>query len=107
MKALALFAVTLAVFAQDPGAPRLPLEQVPLMAEGTVLGTVSSVAADRGGLIYILQRGDKADPVIVVNREGKVVRSWGKGMFTVPHGIRIDPAGNIWTVDAGSSQVLK
>lgn len=106
MKLLGLFAVTLA-FAQDPAAPRLALEAVPLMAEGTALGTVSSVATDRNGLIYVLQRGDKADPVIVVNREGKVVRSWGKGMFTVPHGIRIDAAGNIWTVDAGSSMILR
>ena len=71
------------------------------------LGTVSSVAADRNGVIYVLQRGDKADPVIAVDREGRVLRSWGKGMFTVPHSIRIDPAGNIWTVDAGSSVVFK
>jgi hypothetical protein len=28
-------------------------------------------------------------------------------MFTVPHGIRIDPDGNIWTVDAGSSVLVK
>jgi sugar lactone lactonase YvrE len=28
-------------------------------------------------------------------------------MFTVPHSIRIDPDGNVWTVDAGSSVLLK
>lgn len=71
------------------------------------MGTVSSVAAGRDGVIYILQRGDKADPVIAVNREGRVLRSWGRGMFTVPHGIRVDADGNIWTVDAGSSMVMK
>ena len=91
-------------------APRLGLESVPLSA-GTAnaasLGIVSSVAADRNGVIYALQRGDKADPVIAVNREGQVHRSWGKGMFTVPHSVRIDPAGNVWTVDAGSSMILK
>src|SRR5712692_1511618 len=91
-------------------APRLPVEQVPLaarMSNASTLGTVSSVAADRDGNIYILQRGDKADPVIVVNREGRVLRSWGQGMYTVPHSIRVDPEGNIWTVDAGSSVLLK
>jgi DNA-binding beta-propeller fold protein YncE len=90
--------------------PRLALEQVPLadrMASATSLGTVSSVAAGSDGAIYVLQRGEKADPVIVVDREGHVLRSWGKGMFTVPHSIRIDPEGNIWTVDAGSSVLLK
>src|SRR5215471_12987147 len=80
---------------------------VPLAANGVTLGTVSSVAADQNGVIYVLQRGDKADPVIVVDREGRVLRSWGKGMFTVPHSVRVDPEGNVWTVDAGSSVILK
>ena len=87
--------------AQD--APRLPLEQVPLNS----VGTVSSVAIDKSGVIYVLQRGDKADPIIAVNKEGKTLRSWGKGMFTVPHSVRIDGDGNIWTVDTGSSVILK
>jgi DNA-binding beta-propeller fold protein YncE len=112
--------LSLAVAAQDDPAaklrtlleatPRLPIDQVPLTARlpaDWALGTVSSVAADRNGVIYVLQRGEKADPVIAVNKEGRVLRSWGKGMFTVPHGIRVDPDGNIWTVDAGSSMVLK
>jgi len=89
---------------------RLPVEEVPLaarMANASSLGIVSSIAADRSGVIYILQRGDQADPVIAVDHEGRVLRSWGKGMFTVPHSIRIDPEGNVWTVDAGSSVVLK
>jgi len=90
-----------ALQAQD--APRLPLEQVPLNS----VGTVSSVAIDRSGVIYVLQRGDKADPVIAVNKEGHTLRSWGKGMFNVPHSIRIDGDGNVWTVDAGSSTILK
>jgi DNA-binding beta-propeller fold protein YncE len=87
--------------AQD--APRLSLEQVPLNS----VGTVSSVAIDGEGVIYVLQRGDKADPVIVVDKQGKTLRSWGKGMFTVPHSVRIDADGNVWTVDAGSSVILK
>ena len=99
--------VCLAVVAQQP---RLALEQVPLtpaLPDGGSMGTVSSVAAGRDGVIYILQRGDKADPVIAINREGSVLRSWGSGMFTVPHGIRVDGNGNIWTVDTGSSLLLK
>ena len=65
------------------------------------------MAADGKGVIYVLQRGDKADPVIAVDKEGRVLRSWGKGMYTVPHSVRLDPDGNIWTVDAGSSVLLK
>src|SRR5581483_2196028 len=90
--------------------PPLPLDSVPLtarLANASSLGTVSSVAADRKGVIYVLQRGDTADPVIAVDPQGRVLRSWGKGMYTVPHSVRVDPDGNIWTVDAGSSVLLK
>ena len=89
--------------AQAQDAPRLPLEQVPLNS----VGTVSSVVMDRSGVIYVLQRGDKADPVIAVDKQGKTLRSFGKGMFTVPHSVRVDADGNVWTVDAGSSVILK
>ena len=92
-------------------SPRLPLEKTEFQIKpagiGWELGFASAVAMSKDGLIYVLQRGEKADPVLVVNREGKIVRSWGKGMFTIPHSIRIDPAGHIWTVDAASSKVLK
>src|SRR5262245_12359287 len=58
------------------------------------MGMTSWVASDKNGLIYLLQRGDKADPVIVMNRDGAIVRSWGRGMYTMPHAIRVDPQGN-------------
>lgn len=76
-------------------------------SEGFELGMVSWVDVDRKGEIYLLQRGEKADPVVVIDREGRVLRSWGKGLYKIPHSIRIDPAGNVWTVDAESSTVLK
>lgn len=93
-------------------APKFPLESHPIAVqpqpqEGWALGMVSWVASDRNGLIYLLQRGDKADPVIVLDKTGKVVRSWGKGLYTTPHAIRIDPQGNVWTTDAASSMVYK
>ena len=93
-------------------APKLPFEQgaitvIAPQQEGWALGMVSWVAADRNGLVYLLQRGDKADPIVVLDRAGKVVRSWGKGMYTTPHAIRLDPQGNVWTTDAASSMVYK
>jgi DNA-binding beta-propeller fold protein YncE len=92
-------------------SPRLPLTGGALPVkprhEGWALGMVSWVAADATGLVYLLQRGDKADQVVVLNPEGEVVRSWGKGMYTMPHAIRLDPQGNVWTTDAASSMVYK
>src|SRR5580700_5106506 len=83
--------------------------ELPVIApsEGWELGMISWVDVDRKGNIYLLQRGEKADPVVVIDRQGNVLRSWGKGLYKIPHSIRIDPAGNIWTTDAASSTILK
>jgi hypothetical protein len=92
-------------------APKLAFDrtQVKIQAPGAdrEIGYPSSVVMDEKGTIYVLQRGEKADPVLALNRDGKIVRSWGKGMYKIPHSIRIDPQGNIWTVDSSSSMVLK
>ncbi|MBM3796325.1 MAG: hypothetical protein FJW31_20200 [Acidobacteria bacterium] len=68
---------------------------------------ISSVAAGPDGLVYLLHRKAKYDPVVAVDSQGRIVRSWGKGLYTNPHSIRIDPQGNVWTVDSGSSVILK
>jgi DNA-binding beta-propeller fold protein YncE len=54
-----------------------------------------------------LNRAADGDPVVVLDPNGRVLRSRGKGLFTMPHGIRIDPAGNVWTVDANTSKIYK
>src|SRR6476659_8607484 len=91
--------------------PQLPLESVPLTVTPPVpdfaLGMVSWVSSAKDGTTYLLQRGDKADPIIAVDRNGTVLRSWGKGLYVMPHAIRVDPLGNVWTTDAASSHVIK
>ena len=71
------------------------------------IGMVSSVAAAPDGLLYVLHRNLDFDPVLAVDQEGQVLRSWGAGLYTIPHSIRVDPEGNTWTADSGSSQVYK
>jgi sugar lactone lactonase YvrE len=91
--------------------PKLPRDTAsfPIQAPtpGWTVDIVSSVAVDAQGVVYALQRGDKADPIIAFDKTGKVLRSWGKGMYNIPHTIRIDSAGNFWTIDAGTSLVIK
>jgi len=91
-------------------APLLPIEKVTVTIQPPAnweLGRISAVAIGRDGVAYVLQRGDKADPVIVVDRTGRVLHSWGKGLFKIPHSIKVDPEGNVWTTDAGDGRVLK
>lgn len=72
---------------------------------GWALGMVSWIAAGRHGVVYLLHRGTDADPVVAIDQEGRVLHSWGKGLFVMPHGIRVDPDGNVWTTDAATSLV--
>ena len=55
-------------------SPVLPFKGVHLAAQppsiGWQSGAVSGVAVDSKGTIYEIQRGDKADPVVVLDREG-------------------------------------
>jgi len=97
-----------AVMRSSP-ALQLKLTELQISAPrpGWKIEMASSVAVDRNALIYVLQRGPDADPVIVVDRQGRVLRSWGRGLYKIPHSIRIDSDGNVWTVDAGSSMVYK
>jgi len=91
-------------------SPKLPLASTDLnvtLPSGHHLDFVSSLAVDSGGTIYLLQRGLEVDPVLAVNRNGQVLRSWGRELYKIPHSIRIDPKGNIWTVDAASSIVYQ
>ena len=89
-------------------APQIAgLEAGAITVPAVELGMVSWVSSSKDGTVYLLQRGDKADPVIAIDRHGKVLRSWGKGLYVMPHAIRVDPQGNVWTTDAASSHVIK
>jgi sugar lactone lactonase YvrE len=63
------------------------------------IGAMSAVAIDRRDRIYVLHRGPK--PLMVFDKHGQFVRSFGEGMFKIAHGLRIDKQGNIWTTDNG------
>ncbi|MGE3334205.1 MAG: peptidyl-alpha-hydroxyglycine alpha-amidating lyase family protein [Rhodospirillaceae bacterium] len=86
--------------------PLLPMERTEIKVP-MKLGMVSAMAVDKAGNIYILHRPKDGDPIVVVDKGGKILRSFGKGMYTIPHSIHIDPQGNVWTTDANTSKVRK
>lgn len=96
---------------QVAASPRLPFSATEFSARppssGWESGTISWLAVGADGLVYEIQRGTKADTVLVLDAEGKVVRSWGRRHRGIPHSIRIDPVGNVWTADASLSIVTK
>ena len=60
-------------------------EQLP---EGWSHGDVAGVATDSQDRVYVFNRSEH--PVIVYNRDGSFITSWGEGVFTRPHGITIE-----------------
>ena len=77
------------------------------MPEGWKFGRVSGVATDSRGQVFVFQRGPKADPIIVFDSKGNYLRSWGRGMFGRPHGMRVDRDDNVWITDHIDHQVMK
>jgi sugar lactone lactonase YvrE len=59
-------------------------EQLPA---GWSHGDVAGVATDSHDRVYVFNRSEH--PLIVYDRDGRFLRSWGEGVFTRPHGITI------------------
>jgi DNA-binding beta-propeller fold protein YncE len=82
-----------------------PVAGWPKVPDDVKLGPVSGVATDSDDRVYVLHRGAK--PVLVFDRDGKFLRSWGDDQLKTPHGLRIDKNGYIWITDIGNHQVIK
>ena len=82
---------------------RVELELDPALT----LASISSIAADQSGHFYIIHRAEDVDSIVVADNAGSVLRTFGQGLFTRAHTIRLDKTGNVWTVDSTSSMVYK
>src|SRR5687767_7351648 len=67
------------------------------LLEGWRLGDVAGVAADSRDRIHVLTRDDH--PVIVLDRDGGFLFSWGEGDLACPHGIFIDEEDLVYVAD--------
>jgi sugar lactone lactonase YvrE len=64
---------------------------------GMKWGETSGMTIDAKGTVIAFTRAEP--PVIELNADGKVLRTWGDKMFVWPHGIRVDRDGNVWMTD--------
>ena len=75
------------------------------LPDGMKMGAPSSVAVDARGHLLVFNRGEH--PLIELDQKGVFVRAFGDGQYVRPHGMRIDPDGNIWTTDVNGHTVTK
>ena len=74
-----------------------PVEGWGRLPEGWSFVEATSVAVDASDNVWVFNRGQH--PVIVFDREGKFLRSWGEGLIRRAHGINIGPDGSVWLTD--------
>ena len=75
------------------------------LPEGWSLGEVAGVAVGPTEEVYLFNRS--AHPMIVLDRDGSFLRSWGEGVFRNPHGLDIGPDGYLYCTDDGDHSVRK
>ena len=75
---------------------------------GVKWAAVTAVEPAPDGSIYVIHRcfanscaGRKEAPILKFDANGKLLRSWGEGLFVFPHGGTVDRDGNLWVTDAG------
>ena len=82
---------------------------------GRVVGSTAGITVDRdGSTVWVFERcggnnciGSNVAPVLKFDASGKLVATFGAGMFVRPHGIHIDRDGNVWVTDQEGHQVVK
>ena len=84
-------------YSVDEGWVKLPA--------GWTLGDVGGVAVDDKDNVYVFNRGEH--PMMVFDRAGNFLRSWGEGVFKRPHGLYIGPDQSIYCTDDGDHSVRK
>ena len=64
---------------------------------------VGAVAVDDKDNVYVFNRGPH--PMIVFDRAGNFLRSWGEGLFKRAHGAHFAPDGTLYLTDDGDHTV--
>jgi len=72
---------------------------------GWTFRDVAAVAVDGKDQVYVFNRGEH--PMVVLNRDGSFVKSWGEGLFRRAHGLHIDADDNLYCTDDGDHTVRR
>lgn len=96
------------LFAQLQTGPALPYRAVEGWAQlpaGWNFGEVAAVDVDANDNVWVF--ADGPHPVMEFASSGKFLSAWPEFLGKKPHGLRVGPDGNIWTVDLEAHRVMK
>ena len=94
---------------------------VPKSMNGGHWGEVIRVSVDRKGNIWVFHRcfstvppghasclglGDANPPILKFAPSGKLLTSFGAGLFAYAHGFTVDAKGNLWTSDVNDEESI-
>ena len=113
--ALAASACITSALAQTSSPPRNDLPQPYRttrdwgeLPAGMKWAAVTSIEATADGSIFVIHRcaanscaGRQEPPILKYDGSGKLLKTFGNGMFIFPHGSGLDRDGNLWVTDAG------
>ena len=114
MLTLTVASLTSGVVAQRADAPRNDLPQPYRttrdwgeLPRGVKWAAVTAIEPSPDGTLYVIHRcfanscaGRSEAPILKYDAGGKLLKSWGEGMFIFPHGATVDRDGNLWLTDA-------
>ena len=80
-----------------------PVENWAKLPPGWSFKEIGGVGVDRNDNVYVFNRGEH--PMIVFDRDGNFLRSWGEGLFPRAHGVLMAPDDTIWLTDDGDHTV--
>ena len=106
--------LTTTAAAQPQNAPRNDLPQPyrttrdwGQLPAGVKWAAVTAIEPAPDGSLYVIHRcfansctGRSEAPILKYDASGKLLKSWGEGMFNFPHGATVDRSGNLWVTDA-------
>lgn len=80
-----------------------PVENWAKLPPGWSFKEIGSVGVDAKDNVYVFNRGEH--PMIVFDRDGNFIKSWGEGLFPRAHGLHMGPDETVWLTDDGDHTV--
>src|SRR3954452_16335309 len=90
--ALLAFSTAFEAASQMPPNPYKVVDSWPTLPAGRTWGAAGAVDVDRNGTVWVFERcggtrcdDSKLDPILAFDQSGKLIKSFGAGMFVFPH----------------------